>query len=93
MASAAPKTVASLPLYTVVALCGFITEVLMRLLNGVAGEPARPCAMRPASGRVRYNERLIIHDSSEAVEALFTSRPHAAKAGTFQVVGASFCQA
>ncbi|WIA21551.1 hypothetical protein OEZ85_000747 [Tetradesmus obliquus] len=37
MASAAPKTAASLPLYTVVALCGFITEVLMRLLNGVAG--------------------------------------------------------
>ncbi|KAF6250063.1 hypothetical protein COO60DRAFT_912436 [Scenedesmus sp. NREL 46B-D3] len=37
MASAAPKAVASLPLYTVVALCGFITEVLMRLLNGVAG--------------------------------------------------------
>jgi hypothetical protein len=41
MASAAPKTVASLPLFTVVALCGFITEVLMRLLNGVAGEAAR----------------------------------------------------
>lgn len=38
MAPVAPKSVASLPLYTVVALCGFITEVLMRLLSNVAGE-------------------------------------------------------
>ena len=32
------KTVASLPLYTVVALFGLLTEVFMRLVGNVAGE-------------------------------------------------------
>jgi hypothetical protein len=37
MATTTPKTIASLPLYTVVALVGFITEILMRMLGNVAG--------------------------------------------------------
>lgn len=36
--ASATKTVASLPLYTVVALFGFLTEVFMRLVGNVAGE-------------------------------------------------------
>lgn len=40
MATATPKTVASLPLYTVVALLGMLTEVFMRLLGNVAGKHA-----------------------------------------------------
>lgn len=37
MATATPKTMASLPLYTVVALFGFLTELFMKLLGNVAG--------------------------------------------------------
>lgn len=60
MASAAPKAVASLPLYTVVALCGFITEVLMRLLNGVAGEPACAVLHHLAFCKSYCNENKLI---------------------------------
>lgn len=51
MASATANQALSMPIYTVVALCGFVSEVMVKLLANVAGARGASPAATPAPAR------------------------------------------